>query len=103
MAYVGGVAIVAAAATSNPNHPRQTALIAALVLCLPAMVVALPVLYVAVSTAFNLTGADGGGVAWPVTVTYVAVFAFAAALNVALVHIVIDARRRRARLEPSRP
>lgn len=96
-AYVGGVAVLAAVATSDPNHFRHWAFVAALVLCLPALVAVLPVLYVAASTAFNVTGADSGGTRWPVTATYVVVLTAAAALNVYLLRVF--ARRRRGKVD----
>jgi hypothetical protein len=54
----------------------------ALLVCLPAMVPCLPLLYLAGAAAWNLTGADHGGPAWPVTLTYTAVAVLAASLNV---------------------
>jgi hypothetical protein len=95
VAYLGGVAILATVATSDPNHPRRWALLAVLAVCLPALVALLPVLYVAVSTAFNVTHADNGGTRWPVTATYVVVLSVAAATNVILVLCVTRARQRR--------
>jgi hypothetical protein len=97
VAYVGGVAALTAIATSDPNHFRESAFVTALVLCLPALVAALPVLYVAASTAFNVTGADDGGTSWPVTATYVLVLTATAALNVYLLRTL--ARRRRSKVD----
>ncbi|MCU1360734.1 MAG: hypothetical protein JWN99_2023 [Ilumatobacteraceae bacterium] len=88
--YVVAVAASTAVAMSDPNHPRSAFLIAALVLALPCSAAALPVLYVAGSVAWNLTNADDGGLAWPVTATYVVVLGLAAAMNVFL----LEDRRR---------
>ena len=44
---------------------------------------------------WNITGADHGGITWPVTAAYVVMFTAAAILNVGLVSIVVDALRRR--------
>ena len=93
--YVATVAILAVIATNDPNQKVLWAFIASLVLCLPSMIAVVPVFYVAVSTAFNITGADNGGSTWPVTATYVAVFVLAAVLNVLLVELVRRSRQRR--------
>ena len=103
MGYVAVVAILAIIATSDPNNIRPWAFIAALVLCLPSMVLVLPVFYIAVSTAFNITGADNGGTTWPVTATYVAVFTIVAVLNVWLVSIFIRSRLSKRNAETSTP
>jgi hypothetical protein len=84
MCYVLAVVAVAAAAMSDPNHPRMSLFIAAAVMCLPASVGAIPVLYVAAPLAWRLTDADSGGVTWPVTATYAAVAGFAAVANIML-------------------
>jgi membrane protein implicated in regulation of membrane protease activity len=84
-AYVAGVGMVTFLATQHPNHFRPNWWIAALVVCLPAMIAMLPVLYVTGAAAWNITGADNGGVAWPVTATYVGVLVLAAIVNVAVI------------------
>jgi hypothetical protein len=53
--------------------------------------------YVVVSKAWNATGADHGGITWPVTAAYVVMFTAAAVLNVGLAGILVDARERRRR------
>ena len=53
----------------------------------------LPVLYLATATAWNVTGADNGGLRWPVTATYVLVLTLAALLNVALWRFATTTRR----------
>ena len=87
--YVVTVVVLAAIATSDPNEFRPPLFVAALVLCLPALIAMLPVLYVAASTAFNLTGADTGGTGWPVTATYAVVLGLTAVLNVVLLRVVL--------------
>ncbi len=84
VAYVVAVGVITFLATRDPNHFRRGWWVASLVLCLPAMVAVLPVLYVAGAAAWNITGADHGGTAWPVTATYVAVLILAAIVNVVL-------------------
>jgi hypothetical protein len=73
------------------------------VLCLPSLILLLPVLYVAVSTAFNMTGADTGGITGPVTATYVVVFTLMAVLNVVVVNTALRSRRRKKHAEPRPP
>lgn len=68
-------------ATLDPNRPRLVPFVAAIILCLPTFIAALPVLFVAVSVAWNVTGADHGGTHWPVTATYVVVFLAIAVAN----------------------
>jgi len=101
--YVVTVAALAAFATSNPTDFRRWAWGAVLVLCLPALIPMLPVLYVAASTAFNVTGADNGGTHWPVTATYVVVLTLAAILNVGLFRLITKTRHRQIRLDRSAP
>jgi hypothetical protein len=91
--YVLTVVAVTAGAMVDPNHPRAPLLIAALVVSLPASVGALPILYGAAALAWGLTHADSGGVTWPVTATYAAVFGLAAVANIMLLHGRLDRRR----------
>lgn len=93
--YVASVAILAIVATSHPNHKAYPAFDFALALSLPSLLLLLPALYVVVSKAWNVTGADHGGITWPVTAAYVVMFTAAATLNVGLVSMFMDARRRR--------
>jgi hypothetical protein len=95
--YVATVAILAIAATSDPNRIAYPAFDFALGLSLPSLLLLAPVFYVVVSRAWNLTGADAGGITWPVTAAYVVVFTAAAVLNVGLVSMTIDAHHRRRR------
>ncbi len=80
--YVVVVTVSMGLAMIDPNDPEQPLLVAACVLCLPAMVLALPVFYVVVATAWNLTDADNGGSTWPVTATYVVGIGLVAVANV---------------------
>jgi hypothetical protein len=93
--YVATVAALTAAATWDPNHFDNTLWVLALLLCLPALVAALPVLYLSAATAWNLTGADDGGVGWPVTATSVVVLCATAAVNVVGLRLLERRRRRR--------
>lgn len=93
--YVASVAILAIVATSHPNHKAYPAFDCALALSMPSQLLILVPFYVVVSTAWNSSGADHGGITWPVTAAYVVMFTAAAILNVGLVGILIDARQRR--------
>lgn len=95
--YVASVAVLAIVATTDPNHIEYPAFQLTIGLCLPSLLLLLPVFYFVVSSAWNATGADSGGITWPVTAAYVAMFTAAAVLNVGLVSIAIDARSRRRR------
>jgi hypothetical protein len=95
VAYVAAVAILAIVATADPNHIAFPAFDLVLALCMPSLLLVAPVLYVVVSRAWNLTGADHGGITWPVTAAYVVMFTAAAVLNVGLVSMLIKARKRR--------
>ncbi|MFN8022505.1 MAG: hypothetical protein U0Q03_13345 [Acidimicrobiales bacterium] len=83
--YVVLVMVLTAVATADPNEPRTQMWLAAMALCLPALVPALPLLYVVLSIAWNVTNADDGGSTWPLTVVYVIALGGAAVANVALV------------------
>jgi hypothetical protein len=63
----------------------------------------LPVLYLTAATAWNVTGADTGGLRRPVTATYVLVLNLTALLNVALVRMATVARKRRREHSISAP
>ena len=93
--YVGTVAALAASAFSGPNAGftwnREGV---AMVLTLPALLLALPVAYLLGAAAWSVTGADHGGPMWPVTSAYAVLFAGTAVANVWLVRLL--ARRRRA-------
>ena len=83
VAYVGVAAALMAFATAGGDAADHVRLFqVALAVCLPAMVPCLPLLYLAGAAAWNLTGADHGGPAWPVMLTYTAVAVLAAVLNV---------------------
>ena len=88
------VAILAIVATSDPNHMAYPAFDFTLALCMPSLLVLLPAFYFVVSKAWNITGADHGGITWPVTAAYVVMFTAAAILNVGLASILVDARER---------
>jgi hypothetical protein len=75
-----GLMAMATAGGDVGDHVRLFQM--ALLVCLPAMVPCLPVLYLAGAAAWNLTGANHGGPAWPVMLTYTAVAVLAACLNV---------------------
>jgi hypothetical protein len=92
---VATVAILAIVATSDPNHKAYPAFDFTLALCLPSLLLLLPAFYAVVGNAWNMTGADHGGITWPVTAAYVVMFTAAAILNVGLVGILIDTRERR--------
>jgi hypothetical protein len=85
LAYVAGVMAVMAVATTDPNHPKLGLFVTALVLCLPAMVPALPLFYVALALVWGLSHADSGGATWPVTMAYVAAAGLAAVGNLWLI------------------
>lgn len=91
-AYVGTVGVLAA--TAFPGAGRfGWAEALALLLTLPALLVALPAIYLLGSGAWALTGADEPGAAtWPVTLAYTVVLVTVAVANLWLV-----ARLRRAR------
>jgi hypothetical protein len=94
--YVVAVGVLAAFATLDPNDIRPSLWVAALLLCLPALIVVLPALYLLAAAAWNATGADSGGMAWPVTTTYVLVLCIAALANVVLLRWLTARTRRRA-------
>ena len=93
--YVAGVAILAIVATSDPNHVAYPAFAATLALCMPCLLLLLPAFYAVVGNVWHITGADHGGITWPVTAAYVVMFTAAAILNVGLAGILISARQRR--------
>jgi Kef-type K+ transport system membrane component KefB len=93
--YVASVAILAIVATSDPNHMAYPAFDAALALCMPSLLLLLPAFYALVGNVWNVTGADHGGITWPVTAAYVVMFTAAAILNVGLVSMLVGARTRR--------
>jgi hypothetical protein len=93
--YVASVAILAVVATWNPNRKAYPAFDVTLALCMPALVALYPLVLVVVGNAWHFTGADHGGVTWPVTAAYVAVFTVAALINVGLVTLLLDLRPRR--------
>ena len=93
--YVATVAILAIIATADPNRMAYPAFQITLVLCLPSLLLLAPVFYAVVGNVWHATGADHGGITWPVTVAYVVMFTIAAILNVGLASLVIDARKRR--------
>ena len=102
-AYLAVVTVLTVVATSDPNDFRPWAWTATLVLCLPAVIATAPVLYVITSSAWNLTGADNGGTAWPVTAAYVFVMVLTAVLNVIALRLASDRRRRRRSLRLAAP
>src|ERR1700709_1491381 len=95
--YVVGIAALTTVATWHPNAFRQGAWVAAIVLTLPAFLATLPILFLLAALAWNLTGADSGGVGWPVSATYVLALTVAAVLNVLFWRMVTKTRRARLR------
>ena len=70
--------------------------VAAFLLALPMVVVTIPVVYVVGAVAWNVRDALPGDPMWPVTLTFTALFAATALLNVVVAWLVWS-RRRRAR------
>ena len=95
--YVASVAILAIVATSDPNHMAYPAFDFSLGLSMPSLLLLSPAFYAVVGNVWNVTGADHGGITWPVTAAYVVMFTAAAILNVGLASLLIDARTRRRR------
>ena len=95
--YVATVAILAIVATAHPNHIAYPAFDLTLALSMPALLALVPLFYGVVGNAWHLTGADHGGITWPVTAAYVVMFTAAAILNLGIVSMVIGARGRRRR------
>ena len=60
---------------------------------MPSLLLLSPAFYAVVGNVWNVTGADHGGITWPVTAAYVVMFTAAAILNVGLASMLIDARR----------
>lgn len=94
--YVVVVAALAASAFWAPDEGftwgREGV---AMLLTLPALIVALPVIYVVGAVVWTLTGADDGGPMWPVTLVYTLLFAGTAVANVWIL-LIVRRRRRRA-------
>jgi hypothetical protein len=68
----------------HPGHPDGRLLAVAALGAGPALLAVVPLFYVFGSMAWNLAGGEvppAGGTAWPVTVTYGAIFAVAAVVN----------------------
>ena len=63
----------------------------------PASLLILPLGYVVLGVAWNVTGADSGGPVWLVMAVYAAWFAMVAAVNLALLTVVLAAVRRPGR------
>ncbi len=93
--YVATVAILALVATTDPTHIAYPAFDLTLGLSVPSLVLLSPAFYAVVGNAWHLTGADNGGITWPVTAAYVVMFTAAAVLNVVLANLAVQARRRR--------
>ncbi len=66
-----------------------------MLLTLPALLPALPVIYLVGAWVWNVTGADGGGPMWPVTLVYALLFAGVAVANVWLLLAALRWRRLR--------
>lgn len=96
IAYVLAVAAAAATAFAHPDATFGWAEAAAIVLTLPAFVVALPCIYLGGAAAWNVTGADSGGPMWPVTVVYILMFTATAVANLVALGRLQRRRRRRA-------
>ena len=94
--YVGVVAALAANAFSDANGSFGRAEGAAMLLTLPALVIALPVIYVLGATIWNLTDAGDGGPMWPVTVVYTLMFAGVAIANLRALWLLREWRRHRS-------
>jgi len=93
--YVASVAILAIIATNDPNHIAFPAFDIVLALCMPSLVLLAPVFYAVVGNVWHVTGADHGGITWPVTAAYAVMLTAAAVLNVGLVSMLVNARSRR--------
>ena len=93
--YVASVAVLGIVATSHPNHMAYPAFDLALALSMPSLLLLMPAFYAVVGNVWNITGADHGGITWPVTAAYVVTFTAAGVLNVGLVRILVDALHRR--------
>jgi hypothetical protein len=84
MAYGVAVGAVAGLGMLQPRRPDGRLIVVAAVGCGPALLAVVPLFYVLGSMAWNLVGGEvpvDGGTAWPVTVTYGAIFALAAFVN----------------------
>jgi len=99
VAFAGYVMLVMglmAVAMADPNHPRLGFFIASLAICLPTMVPALPVFYVALAAVWGLTGADNGGMTWPVTAAYVSAVGLIGMGNGSIVRLGLRRHRQHA-------
>ena len=83
----------AIAFSSDTDHPRAE--VAAFVLALPMVVATIPVIYVVGAVAWNVRDGLAGQPMWPVTVTFAALLAATAALNVLVGWLIWSARQRR--------
>ena len=91
--YVGVVAALAAGAFSDRDATFSWGTEGvAMLLTLPALVVALPAVYVLGAAIWNVTGADNGGPMWPVTVVYTLMFAGVAVANLWILRQVLRRR-----------
>jgi hypothetical protein len=82
--YLVVVGVLAGLAWHDPNAGFGHVELAALLLTLPALIVAIPFVYVIGAMAWNITNADSGGPMWPVTTCFVVMFVVVAAVNVLL-------------------
>jgi hypothetical protein len=80
-AYVGVPMVLVFAGEIDPNHPRPALVIAALVMCLPAIVVTMPFLYIGLAGLWNVMGDNRTGPVWLVTLAWVVVVGVTAAGN----------------------
>jgi hypothetical protein len=79
--YVAVVAVLTGASFRDAGQGFSAVELAALVMLLPAVVVALPLIYLVGAGAWSLTDAGDGGPMWPVTVVFVVMFVGVAVAN----------------------
>ncbi|MFL6139253.1 MAG: hypothetical protein ACJ74O_15820 [Frankiaceae bacterium] len=93
-AYVLAVVALAASAFADRDAAFGWAEGSAMLLTLPAIVVALPAIYVVGAALWSITDAADGGPMWPVTLAYALMLGGTAVGNLWLLHR-LSARRRR--------
>jgi ABC-type dipeptide/oligopeptide/nickel transport system permease subunit len=101
--YVGIVGVLAGLGNAGRNQGPSWMWVAAIVLTLPAFVLALPITYVIGSSIWNITDAGNGGPMWPVTVVYAVLFAAIAVANLVLLALTRKEWMRRKRGRQPQP
>jgi sterol desaturase/sphingolipid hydroxylase (fatty acid hydroxylase superfamily) len=95
--YVGSVCALSLSAFSHPDQGFGVREALAMLLTLPALIVALPVIYLVGAVLWSLTGAaDAGGPMWPVTVGFTVMFVVTAAAGARLLRLSVSWFRRRS-------